>query len=196
MIGNAIATIRDWQPTARETQLLQLLPALLAGAWLYSAYTGMQSAVDTGTATQIRLADARAKFKRMSDNNWRNDLAQQHARLEDLTMLDPTPAISLLRMRGEVSELATAAGLADIKFIEATSSSDFDVKKANARGFSKITTTIECDFDWVGLGALLDQIESNARAYLIEGIEVRNDGEKQRMRISLKALHRVAGSTS
>lgn len=196
MIGNALATIREWQPTARETQLLQLLPALLAGAWLYSAYTGMQSAVDKGTATQIRLADARAKFKRMSDNNWRNDLAQQHARLEDLTMLDPTPAISLLRMRGEVSELATAAGLADIKFIEATSSSDFDVKKANARGFSKITTTIECDFDWVGLGALLDQIESNARAYLIEGIEVRNDGEKQRMRISLKALHRVAGSTS
>lgn len=196
MIGNAIAAIREWQPTAREARLLQLLPALLAGAWLYSAYTGMQSADEIGSATQMRLADARAKFKRMSDNDWRNDLAQQHARLEGLTMLDPTPAISLLRMRGEVSELATAAGLTDVKFIEATSSSEFDVKKANARGFSKLTTTFECDFDWAGLGALLDQIEASARSYLIEGIEVRNDGEKQRMRISLKALHRVAGSAS
>lgn len=194
MIANRLTALLDWRPDDREKRLLQLLLGIAIAAWLYIAFDTRQNAAADNAAAQQRLAETRTQFKLLSNNQWRVEIAAQKKLLAQSAIVDATPAISKIRLRGEVLALASSAGLTAPVILDNYTTDTVSAEKSAKQRFSVLTTTVEFDFDWAGLLRLLEQVEYSGRGYFIDGFEVRQEGDKRRMRVTFRALHKKQGA--
>lgn len=189
MIADRLTKLLDWRPDEREKRLLQMLLGVAIAAWLYVAFDARQTAAAEYAAAQQRLAETRMQFKLLSNNRWRVEIAAQKKLLAQSAIVDATPAISRIRLRGEIMALAASAGLTAPAILENYAADDISAGQNGKQRFAALTTTIEFDFDWAGLLRLLEQVEYSGRGYFIDGFEVRQEGDKRRMRVTFRALH-------
>lgn len=194
MIADRLTALLDWRPDAREKRLLQLLLGIAIATWLYIAFDVRQNAAADNAAAQQRLVKTRAQVNLLSDNQLRSEIAAQKKLLAQSVIVDATPEISKIRLRGEVLVLSSRAGLAAPVILDNYTTDTVSADKSAKQRFSVLTATIEFDFDWAGLLRLLEQVEYYGRGYFIDGFEVRQDGDKRRMRVTFRALHQKQGA--
>lgn len=192
MMADRLTALLEWRPDDRETRLLQLFLGLAMGVWLYVAFDNRQSAAADYAAAQQRLATARTEINLLSNTQWRARIAAQKKLLAKSVIVDATPAIGEIRLRGEVLALASRAGLSGPEIL-GDASTEAVTGSGAKRGFSVLASTVEFDFDWAGLLRLLEEVEIADRGYLIGGFEVREEGDKRRMRVTFCALHKHQG---
>ncbi|MCW1400932.1 hypothetical protein OKA06_00830 [Novosphingobium sp. MW5] len=188
-----IKRIRSWRPSERELRLLlACCGAALCLCWSIS-YDLLQSAKQDLDAADVRLTRVQAETAVLSSSEQRDALSRQRMTLAALSMFDATPSISQLRMREELVDLADQAGFRNLEVISDVPTEQAANNKPEKVAYSAIITTLEADFDLPALIALIGQIELYQTGYLIEGIELRNDGKSPKMRASFRILHRNAG---
>lgn len=185
----AFAALRTWRPTLREQRLLWLLAGVAIAAWALSGFSAMQSANAAHSEATDRLSQGRQQFARLSDSRVLAASKQQSGQLNALTMQDPTVQLSEMRMREELTELAARARLSNVLIEDAPSGADEAKVSAKTPDFVVLVMTLEADFEWSAFVRLLGELEQFYRGYLIDGVEVRSDGEKRRLRVALRILH-------
>lgn len=185
----AFAALRTWRPTLREQRLLWLLTAIAIAAWALSGFSAMQSANAAHGEATDRLSQGRQQFARLSDSRVLAASKQQSGQLNALTMQDPTVQLSEMRMREELTELAARARLSNVLIEDAPSGAGEAEVSAKTPDFVVLVMTLEADFEWSAFVRLLGELEQFYRGYLIDGVEVRSDGEKRRLRVALRILH-------
>jgi hypothetical protein len=109
-------------------------------------------------------------------------------------MRDPTVQLSELRMREELTELAGRAGLVNVVIEDVARPFDGLTQPVAKTGFVAVSMTLEASFDWAGFARLLRELEQFYRGYLIDGVGVRSDGDRRRLRVSLRILHQTGES--
>lgn len=189
MIASHLTALLDWRPDDREKRLLQLLLGTFLAAWLYISADTRQNAAAYDVAAKERLAEARSQLDLLSNNQLPAEIAAQKKLLAQSVLIDATPAISKIRLRGEILNLASRAGLAGQVIIDNDTIDSLAEDKSAKQGFTVLTATVEFDFDWPGLLRLLEQVEYDGRSYFIDGFEVRQEADKRRMRVTFRALH-------
>lgn len=194
MIADRLTALLDWRPDAREKRLLQLLLGIAIATWLYIAFDVRQNAAADNATAQQRLVNTRAQVNLLSDNQLRSEIAAQKKLLAQSVIVDATPEISKIRLRGEVLALSSRAGLTAPVILDNYTTDTVSADKGAKQRFSVLTATVEFDFDWAGLLRLLEQVEYNGRGYFIDGFEVRQDGDTRRMRVTFRALHQKQGA--
>lgn len=194
MIAGRLTALRDWRPDDREKRLLQLLLGVALAAWLYLAFETRLAAAADHAAAQQRLAATRRQLNLLSNNQWRSQIAAQKRLLARSVIVDATPDISEIRLRGEVLALSGRAGLPAPVILDEGTVNIVSLDQSPTRRFSVLTTTVESDFDWAGLLRLLEEIEYHDRSYFIDGFEVRREGDTRRMRVTFRALHKTQGA--
>lgn len=190
MIASHLTALLDWRPDDREKRLLQLLLGILLVAWLYISADTRQNAATNNIAAQERLAKARTQVDLLSNNQLPAEIAAQKRLLAQSVVVDATLAISKIRLRGEVLALSSRAGLTAPVILDNDTIDSVPEDKSSKHGFAALTATVESDFDWLGLLRLLEQLEYDGRSYFIDGFEVRQEGDKRRMRVTFRALHK------
>ncbi len=194
MIASRLTALLDWRPDDREKRLLQILFGVAIAVWLYASFETRQNAAADNAAAQQRLAKTRTQFNLLSNNQWRGQIAAQKKLLAQSVIVDATPAISEIRLRGEVLALSSRAGLPAPVILDNSSTDTVSADKSAKQRFSVLTTTVEFDFDWAGMLRLLEEVEYYDRGYFIDGFEVRQEGDKRRMRVTFRALHKKQGA--
>lgn len=190
MIAGHLTALLDWRPDDREKRLLQLLLGISLAAWLYISADNRQNAATDNAAAQERFAKARTQVDLLSNNQLHAEIAAQKRLLAQSVVVDATPAISKIRLRGEVLVLSNRAGLTAPVILDNDTIDSVQEDKNAKYGFVALTSTVEFDFDWLGLLRLLEQVEYDGRSYFIDGFEVRQEGDKRRMRVTFRALHK------
>lgn len=190
MIAGHLTALLDWRPDDREKRLLQLLLGISLAAWLYISADNRQDAATDNAAAQERFAKARTQVDLLSNNQLHAEIAAQKRLLAQSVVVDATPAISKIRLRGEVLGLSNRAGLTAPVILDNGTIDSVQEDKSAKYGFTALTATVEFDFDWLGLLRLLEQVEYDGRSYFIDGFEVRQEGDKRRMRVTFRALHK------
>ncbi|MFM2022353.1 MAG: hypothetical protein RJB02_2061 [Pseudomonadota bacterium] len=190
MIAGRLTALLDWRPDDREKRLLQLLLGILLATWLYISVDTRQNAASENVAAQERLAKVRTQVELLSNNQLRAEIAVQKKLLEKLLVVDATPSISKIRLRGEVLDLSRRAGLTAPVILDNDTIDNDTADKSGRQVFVALTATVEFDFDWSGLLRLIEQVENDGRSYYIDGFEVRQEGDKLRMRVTFLALHK------
>lgn len=190
-MAQLFSPVLTWRPSGRELLLLRILGGIVVAAWLWSAYTSMVAAqAEHGQASE-RLGRARLQFARLSDSGALAAYKDQTGRLAGLTMRDPTVQLSELRMREELTELAVRAGLVNVVIEDVARPFDGLTQPVAKTGFVAVSMTLEANFDWAGFARLLRELEQFYRGYLIDGVAVRSDGDRRRLRVSLRILHQT-----
>lgn len=190
MIAIHLTPLLAWRPDDREKRLLQLLLGILLAAWLYISADTRQNAATDNAAAQARLAKARNQVDLLSNNQLPVKIAAQKKLLAQSVLVDATPAISKIRLRGEVLDLSSRAGLIGPVILDNHTVDALPEEKSTKQSFAALTATVEFDFDWLGLLRLLEQVEYDGRGYFIDGFEVLQEGDKRRMRVTFRALHK------
>lgn len=185
----SLTTWLAWRPSERELLLLKSLFGIALVAWLGSAYNSVTAAQAAAASAQERLGQARAKFAGLSQRDTFALHTRQIGQLQALTMQDPTAQLSELRMREELTELAVRAVLSGLLVEDVPQSLDGLTRPAPPSQFAVLRMTLEADYDHAGFVRLLRELEQFYRGYLIDGVEVRSDGQKRRLRLALRILH-------
>ena len=187
------SALRAWRPSARELWLFKILLGILIAGWVWSSYSSIQSAVQNETAAQERLAEARRQFSRLSDTKMLAAQERQSNQLLTLTMDDPTPQLSQLRMREELTDLATRSGLSNVTIEDVVAPIDGQSTPRREPEFVALSMSLEADFDWSAFARLIRELEGFYRGYLIDGVEARSDGQVRRIRLTMRILHQKVG---
>lgn len=188
-MASRFVPVLAWRPSARERVLLGLLGGVAILVWLWSGYASTVSAQAELEQAGERLGRARQQFAMLSDSAALAASKRQSGQLTALSMQDATVQLSELRMREELQELAARAGLSNVVIEDAARPFDSGTGPAAKAEFVPVLMTLEADFDWAGLARLLRELEQFYRGYLIDGVEARTQGDKRRLRLSLRILH-------
>jgi hypothetical protein len=191
-----IASIRAWKPNDRELILVLACGVALALYGCSLSYDRLGSAVQARAQATEKLWKVQSDTSALASSEQQKTLADQKGKLAALSMFDATPAISQLRMSEELVDLANRAGMRNMTVIADAPADGGTEQSTGKAAFSVIVTTIEADFDWSALIALIGQIEIYQTGYLLERLELRPDGKTRRMRASFRILHRNAGPLS
>jgi hypothetical protein len=194
MRAGHFTALLHWRPDDREKRLLQLLLGIAIVGWLYTAFEARQNAAADNAAAQQRLATTRTRFDLLSSNQLRGEIAMQKKLLARLVIAEATPAISEIRLRGEILALSSRAGLPAPIILDNSPTDTAATDKSVKQRFSVLTSTVEFDFEWAGLLRLLEEVEYHDRGYFLDGFEVRQEGDKRRMRVTIRALHQYQGA--
>jgi hypothetical protein len=173
--------------------LLALAVAILTG-WLISAFDARQSAREARDQMAMRLGRAHTQYAQQADMAQIAKLADLRKQLDAMSLGEATPAIGRLRMREELIELSGIAGLRNAVIIDEAPDQDLQGEAADQSGIRPIDATLEADFDWPALVALIGEAEIYPSAYLIQGIALSDDGEAHKLRITFRILHRTQGA--
>lgn len=191
-----LSALLFWRPNDRELRLLLACGgALLAYGWSAS-YDELRESIDNRARAAERLAKVRSDTMAMASLEHLQALSDQKMNLAALSMFDATPAISQLRMQEELVDLATRAGLANLTVVEELSGQTGAEAPSSKTAYSAIVTTIEAEFDWAAMATLIGQIEQYKTGYLLERLEMREDGKARRMRAGFRILHRNVGPST
>lgn len=190
MTASRLTALLDWRPDDREKRLLQLLLGVGLIAWLHLSFEKREDAAADYSAAQQRLAKTRTQLDLLSSNQLRMEIAARKKLLAQSVIVDATPAIGEIRLRGEVLSLSSRAGLTAPVILDNYTADTGPVGKAPQPSFSVLTATVEFDFDWPGLLRLLEEVEYGGRGYFVDGFEVRQEGDKRRMRVTFRALYK------
>ena len=188
--------LASWQPNERERRFLGILAILILTAWLVSAFDARQSAREARDQTSMRLGRARAQYTQQADMVQIAKLADLRKQLDTMSLGEATPAIGRLRMREELIELASISGLRNALILDEPPDQESLGESAEKSGIRAIDATLEADFDWSALVALVGEAELYPSAYLIQGIAVSNEGEARKLRVTFRILHRTPGARS
>lgn len=190
------ASLRSWKPNDRESLLLLACGIAVAAYGCSFSYDELIVASQARAEASERLRKVQFDTSALASSEQQEALADQKGKLAALSMFDATPAISQLRMSEELIDLANQAGLRNATIIPDAPTDGGAEEAGKNAAFSVIVTTLEADFDWPALIALISQIEIYQTGYLIERLELRSDGKARRMRASFRILHRNAGPLS
>lgn len=184
-----ITSFIKWRPNANEQRLLVILAGVALSAMLLSIRNNRDEAGARNHAATQRLTQARAQFTQLSDGVLTTQLLTQGRMLENQRLTDPTPEIARLRMQEELILLAGRAGLINARVVDAPFMDADSNQPSPPASIRALKATIEAEFDWAALIALLGALEAHYRGYIIDSLETRKEGDTRTMRIGLCALY-------